>query len=70
VNEGLDLEKSFPSIYCMSIADFEHGQSMEDTSTYPVRPQEETNLPICKRKYSKILGHEFDCFDVQVKSAS
>lgn len=27
-------------------------------------------MPCCKRKSSKILGHEFECFDVQVKPAS
>jgi len=60
----LDLEKSFPSLYCMSVADFEFGQSMEETSAQLFKQQDDSHLPICKRKISKVLEHEFECFDV------
>jgi hypothetical protein len=54
----------------MSVADFEFGQSMEETSAQLCKQQDESHLPICKRKISKVLEHEFECFDVLIKPSS
>ncbi len=54
----------------MSVADFEFGQSMEETSAQLFKQYDESHLPICKRKISKVLEHEFECFDVLIKPSS
>jgi len=54
----------------MSVADFEFGQSMEETSAQLFKQQDESHLPICKRKISKVLEREFECFDVLTKPSS
>lgn len=54
----------------MSVDDFEFGQSMEDASTQLCKTSDESHLPICKQKISKLLGHEFECFDVLMKPSS